>query len=212
MKKLIVIYDEQEKDEGRDSYIKGIKKQIPDAIISPVGDMVEGAYDKCLVLKPMDQEIYDNFSDFLKNKPEMFSKMNQIMDEVEHVENAEDSLYPSIWISDALALGKYHTGSNICVWKAFQSMAEIYGYVFHDGKKQAYYAEKAKKLKAAIEDKMTVMVDGKRQYLEGIGGIEESQKRWISDLRPHRFHGLPVGSRGSRFHFLYNPGFPAVFY
>lgn len=69
MRKLIVIYDEQEKDEGRDSYIKGIKKQIPDAIISPVGDMVEGAYDKCLVLKPMDQEIYDNFSELLKNNP-----------------------------------------------------------------------------------------------------------------------------------------------
>lgn len=67
MKKLIVIYDEQEKDERRDSYIKGIKKQIPDAIISPLGNMVEGAYDKCLVLKPMDQEIYDNFSEFLKN-------------------------------------------------------------------------------------------------------------------------------------------------
>lgn len=29
--------------------------------------MVEGAYDKCLVLKPMDPEIYDNFSEFLKN-------------------------------------------------------------------------------------------------------------------------------------------------
>lgn len=28
---------------------------------------------------------------------------------------------------------------------------------------------------------MTVMVDGKRQYLEGIGGVEESQKRWISE-------------------------------
>lgn len=69
MRKLIVIYDEQEKDEGRDSYIKGIKKQIPDAIISPVGDMVEGAYDKCLVLKPMDPEIYDNFSELLKNNP-----------------------------------------------------------------------------------------------------------------------------------------------
>ncbi len=67
MKKLIVIYDEQEKDERRDSYIKGIKKQIPDAIISPLGNMVEGAYDKCLVLKPMDPEIYDNFSEFLKN-------------------------------------------------------------------------------------------------------------------------------------------------
>lgn len=67
MRKLIVIYDEQEKDKGRDNYIKGIKKQIPDAIISPVGDMVEGTYDKCLVLKPMDQEIYDNFSEFLKH-------------------------------------------------------------------------------------------------------------------------------------------------
>lgn len=67
MKKLIVIYDEQEKDERRDSYIKGIKKQIPDAIISPLGNMVAGAYDKCLVLKPMEQEIYDSFSEFLKN-------------------------------------------------------------------------------------------------------------------------------------------------
>lgn len=67
MRKLIVIYDEQEKDESRDRYIKGIKKQIPDAIISPLGAMVEGAYDKCLVLKPMDPEIYDNFSEFLKN-------------------------------------------------------------------------------------------------------------------------------------------------
>lgn len=74
----------------------------------------------------------------------MFSKMNQIMDEVEHVENAEDSLYPSIWISDALALGKYHTGSNICVWKAFQSMAEIYGYVFHDGKNRLIMQKRQK--------------------------------------------------------------------
>lgn len=69
MRKLIVIYDEQEKDEGRDSYIKGIKKQIPDAIISPIGDMVDGTYDKCLVLKPMDPEIYDSFREFLKNNP-----------------------------------------------------------------------------------------------------------------------------------------------
>ena len=67
MRKLIVIYDEQEKDESRDSYIKGIKKQIPDSVISPLGAMIEGAYDKCLVLKPMNPEIYDNFSEFLKN-------------------------------------------------------------------------------------------------------------------------------------------------
>lgn len=69
MRKLIVVYDEQEKDEGRDRYIKGIKKQIPDAIISPVGDMVEGSYDKFLVLKPMNPEIYDSFSELLKNNP-----------------------------------------------------------------------------------------------------------------------------------------------
>ena len=67
MRKLIVIYDEQERDESRDSYIKGIKKQIPDSVISPLGAMIEGAYDKCLVLKPMNPEIYDNFSEFLKN-------------------------------------------------------------------------------------------------------------------------------------------------
>ena len=72
------------------------------------------------------------------------------MDEVEHVENAEDSTISEYLDSDALALGKYHTGSNICVWKAFQSMAEIYGYVFHDGKKSGLLCRKrTKKLKAS---------------------------------------------------------------
>lgn len=119
-------------------------------------------------------------ADILKNKPEIFSKIIDIMDEVESTADVEDFLYPSIWISDALALGRYHTGSNICVWKSFQSVAEIYGNVFHDEEKYSYYVEKAKQLKEAIEDKMTVTIGGKRQYLEGIGGTEDAQKRWIS--------------------------------
>lgn len=71
---------------------------------------------------------------------------------------------------------KYHTGSNICVWKAFQSMAEICGEVFHDVKKYSHYTQKAEQLKMAIDEEMTVTVGGKRQYLEGIRGTGNSQK------------------------------------
>lgn len=101
------------------------------------------------------------------------------MDQVERTEDDNDCLYPCTWISDALALGKYHTGSNICVWKAFQSMAEICGEVFHDVKKYSHYTQKAEQLKMAIDEEMTVTVGGKRQYLEGIGGTGNSQKMWI---------------------------------
>ncbi|BDP60054.1 hypothetical protein EfmJHP38_09920 [Enterococcus faecium] len=34
-------------------------------------------------------------------------------------------LFPSVWLSDAFALGKYHTGSNLCLWKACIGLAEI---------------------------------------------------------------------------------------
>lgn len=118
-------------------------------------------------------------AEILKNRPEIFQKLVDIMDQVERTEDDNDCLYPCTWISDALALGKYHTGSNICVWKAFQSMAEICGEVFHDVKKYSHYTQKAEQLKMAIDEEMTVTVGGKRQYLEGIGGTGNSQKMWI---------------------------------
>ena len=55
MKDLLVIYDDQIKDRGRDSYLKAIKKEIPSARIINIGVNANLPFsvDKILVLKPM---------------------------------------------------------------------------------------------------------------------------------------------------------------
>lgn len=70
MKKLIVIYDKEEKDKGRDSYIKAIKKQIPDVIIADIGELPNCTVSKMLVLKPMEDDYYRTLMEFLKYNPD----------------------------------------------------------------------------------------------------------------------------------------------
>lgn len=62
MKKLLVIYDKHEKDKGRDSYIRLIKREIPTAEIFDLEGLKENEqdneYEKLLILKPMKDEYY----------------------------------------------------------------------------------------------------------------------------------------------------------
>lgn len=70
MENLIVIYDKDIRDKGRDSYIKAIKKQIPDAIIADIGELPDCSASKMLVLKPMIEEEYEVFKTFLTFNPD----------------------------------------------------------------------------------------------------------------------------------------------
>lgn len=65
MQNLIVIYDKDIKDKGRDSYIKAIKKQIPDSVVADIGELPNCSASKMLVLKPMVEEEYEVFKTFL---------------------------------------------------------------------------------------------------------------------------------------------------
>lgn len=62
MKQLLVIYDKHEKDKGRDSYIRLIKKEIPSAEILDLEGLKENEqdkeYERILILKPMKDEYY----------------------------------------------------------------------------------------------------------------------------------------------------------
>lgn len=72
MKKLIVIYDKDEKDKGRDSYIKLIKKEIPTAIICDRREPNnEGRFEKILILKPMKDEYYKPLTKTLEMLPNL---------------------------------------------------------------------------------------------------------------------------------------------
>ena len=63
---------------------------------------------------------------------EAVEAFEDILEEVLTLKEGDVWLFPTVWISDALALGKYHTGSNICAWKAFDGMARLMGEVFED--------------------------------------------------------------------------------
>lgn len=121
---------------------------------------------------------YTADSEFFKNNVYVYEKLKKILEQVlELQENSNVWLFPSIWISDAFSLGKYHTGSNICVWKAFKGIGRIAGEVFKDTELQNTYNDIADKIKSDIEKYM--VIDGKfgKQYLEGIGGLTEESKK-----------------------------------
>lgn len=69
MEELIVIYDKEKRDRGRDSYIRAIKKQIPGARVADVADLPEVRRNKLLVLKPMNDGDYETLKTFLKCNP-----------------------------------------------------------------------------------------------------------------------------------------------
>lgn len=79
----------------------------------------------------------------------------------------KDGLIESEWISDGIAVGQYHTGTQIVLWRAIKNIEEIFKSVFKDTKCAEKYAKIAQKLKANITNKCTAEVDGQRTYLEG---------------------------------------------
>ncbi len=69
MEELIVIYDKEKRDRGRDSYIKAIKKQIPGVRVADVASLPEVRRSKLLILKPMNDGDYETLKTFLKCNP-----------------------------------------------------------------------------------------------------------------------------------------------
>ena len=69
MEKLIVIYDKEKTDIGRDKYIKAIKRQIPDAIIADVDNLPDCTVRNVLALKPMADDTYKWIMELLEANP-----------------------------------------------------------------------------------------------------------------------------------------------
>lgn len=70
MENFIVVYDKEIEDKGRDSYIKAIKRQIPEAIVADVSKdgILRDPY-KVLFLKPLDENTARNAVGFLERHP-----------------------------------------------------------------------------------------------------------------------------------------------
>ena len=69
---------------------------------------------------------YFGEKEFFQQHPKLYKKMKAILQTVlESREENEPYLYRTTWISDAYALGKYHTGTNLCVYRSFMALARI---------------------------------------------------------------------------------------
>ncbi|MDO5416949.1 MAG: hypothetical protein Q4F29_07110 [Lachnospiraceae bacterium] len=114
---------------------------------------------------------YDASGDqsFYRNHPELYRRMKKILKTVlDSRKNEEPHLYRTIWISDAYALGTYHTGTNLCVWRSLMALARIGREIFDESEYAESLEKEAKLVKSDIERYMTVDGTWGRQYLEGI--------------------------------------------
>lgn len=69
MKKFLVVYDKEIEDRGRDSYLKAIKKNIPEAIIADVDNLPDCIVRNVLALKPMADDTYKWIMELLEANP-----------------------------------------------------------------------------------------------------------------------------------------------
>lgn len=90
-------------------------------------------------------------------------------------------MYHSIWISDAYSLGTYHTGSNICVYRACRSLSRLALEIFDEKEYAIELENEANAIKNDIEKYMTVESNGHRIFLEGIASLNPHTKEYMSD-------------------------------
>lgn len=116
---------------------------------------------------------YTGNGDFFTKHPDCYEAIKRVLSDVLDTRIAETWLFPSTWISDALSLGIAHTGSNICAWKAFDSIARVAEEVFHDQATAASYRATANLIRVDIDHYMVNADNHSLHYLEGIGSLEE---------------------------------------
>ena len=112
-------------------------------------------------------------------------------------------LFPSIWISDGLSLGDYHTGSNITVYAALKGFAPILKALGRNCRASDYNAA-AEKVKAELLSRC-VTDEGPfgPQFLEGIGeGDPSLREQFKSDS--FEDHVAKYGGFAVQFYEFYN--------
>ena len=127
---------------------------------------------------------YDYFADryFFLDNEDLYKQMKDILDKIiTSRKRSEPHLYRSIWISDAYSLGIYHTGSNICVYRACRALSRLALDIFDEKEYAIELEEEANAIKNDIEKYMTVETNGHRIFLEGISSLDPDTKEHMLD-------------------------------
>lgn len=121
---------------------------------------------------------------YFREHPALVGRLNGILDEMIASREKDDVwLMPSIWISDGLAMGDFHTGSNITAWAALTGFARILDEALGETGRAETLRQVAARVKEAILS-LCVTDEGPfgRQLTEGVGkGSEALQARMKAD-------------------------------
>lgn len=103
---------------------------------------------------------------FLQNQQLKDSWHQVIQELIASRQDPDIWLFPSKYISDGYIQLDYHTGSNVCVWFALISYANILEGVFNDRNNAVQLKEIADRVHSAILEKCTVAGPYGRQFIE----------------------------------------------
>ncbi len=130
---------------------------------------------------------------FFDAHPEVLETSKQLLAEVLATREGEVWLFPSMWLSDGLSRGDYHTGSNIIAQVAFDTMAAVLDEVAGEAALAAEYRDVAARIRHAIDE--VCITDGPMgpQYVEGAfadGSFEVDHDGEETDTTLMPFYGL----------------------
>jgi hypothetical protein len=99
--------------------------------------------------------------------PEWKANWARILDTVLATRKDADTwLFPTRFISDGTVSGDYHTGSNVCVWRALTAYARLLAEVWNDPVSARRYIEAAEKVKASLLARTVIAGPFGRQFIE----------------------------------------------
>ncbi|MGX9799032.1 hypothetical protein ACWYVZ_03020 [Pediococcus acidilactici] len=93
----------------------------------------------------------------------LVKKVNSLIDRVDK----DHGLIHSEWISDGLAVGEYHTGTQIVLWRAIKDVENFFRSSLNEDKLAEKYKKIAQMLQKNILDKCTTGANNQKSYLEG---------------------------------------------
>ena len=142
--------------------------------------------------------------DYFSDKPCLVQRLIDIIEEMLSSRSDPDIwLFPSLWISDGLSLGDYHTGSNITVYAALRGLALILEEMGQSNRASDYIAI-SEKVKAELLNRC-ITAEGPYgpQFLEGIGeGDPALREEFTSDS--YEEHVEKCGGFGVQFYEFFN--------
>jgi len=142
--------------------------------------------------------------EFFKKRPELVKKLCNILDEM--ISSRKDKnvwLFSSMWISDGLSLGDYHTGSNITAWTALTGFSKILRALGEDSRANDYQ-EIADLVRKEILTRCIIDGPFGPQLIEGIGeGLTEEMRKKMKANSIEEFRETNKGF-GVQFYEFYN--------